>query len=154
MNIRRPDITEGLRKLQCRSLIFVGDNSPFHSEALHMISNLDSRYSALVEVCNAGLFLSIIYIKLLWIWKWVLLIGGYGDIQVQACGSMVTEEQPHAMLIPLEYFLMGYGLYRPSQLSVSPRSPLSPSCIAPELLSPESMGLKLKPIKTRISLEV
>ncbi|GMY28850.1 protein NDL2-like [Fagus crenata] len=118
----RPDITEGLGKLQCRSLIFVGDNSPFHSEALHMISNLDSRYSALVEV--------------------------------QACGSMVTEEQPHAMLIPLEYFLMGFGLYRPSKLSVSPRSPLSPSCIAPELLSPESMGLKLKPIKTRISLEV
>lgn len=118
----RPDITEGLGKLQCRSLIFVGDNSPFHSEALHMITNLDSRYSALVEV--------------------------------QACGSMVTEEQPHAMLIPLEYFLMGFGLYRPSQLSVSPRSPLSPSCIAPELLSPESMGLKLKPIKTRISLEV
>ncbi|XP_035541840.1 protein NDL2-like isoform X1 [Juglans regia] len=118
----RPDLTNGLRKLQCRSLIFVGDNSPFHSEALHMTSNLDRRYSALVEV--------------------------------QACGSMVTEEQPHAMLIPLEYFLMGYGLYRPSQVSVSPRSPLSPSCIAPELLSPESMGLKLKPIKTRISLQV
>ncbi|KAE8100007.1 hypothetical protein FH972_017945 [Carpinus fangiana] len=118
----RPDITEGLRKLQCRSLIFVGDNSPFHFEAMHMTSNLDRRYSALVEV--------------------------------QACGSMVTEEQPHAMMIPLEYFLMGYGLYRPSQSSVSPRSPLSPSCIAPELLSPESMGLKLKPIKTRISLQI
>ncbi|RXH91294.1 hypothetical protein DVH24_020317 [Malus domestica] len=114
----RPDISEGLRKLQCRTLIFVGDSSPFHSEALYMTSKLDRRYSALVEV--------------------------------QACGSMVTEEQPHAMLIPLEYFLMGYGLYRPSQSSVSPRSPLSPSCIAPELLSPESMGLKLKPIKTRI----
>ncbi|CBI20627.3 hypothetical protein AAG906_002610 [Vitis piasezkii] len=115
----RPDITEGLRKLQCRSLLFVGDNSPFHSEALHMTSKLDRRYSALVEV--------------------------------QSCGSMVTEEQPHAMLIPMEYFLMGYGLYRPSTVSLSPRSPLSPSCIAPELLSPESMGLKLKPIKTRIS---
>ncbi|PQM38401.1 pollen-specific protein SF21 [Prunus yedoensis var. nudiflora] len=114
----RPDISEGLRKLQCRSLIFVGDSSPFHSEALYMTSKLDRRYSALVEV--------------------------------QACGSMVTEEQPHAMLIPIEYFLMGYGLYRPSQSSVSPRSPLSPSCIAPELLSPESMGLKLKPIKTRV----
>ncbi|KAF3447514.1 hypothetical protein FNV43_RR12700 [Rhamnella rubrinervis] len=117
----RPDITDDLRKLQCRSLIFVGDSSPFHSEALYMTSKLDRRYSALVEV--------------------------------QACGSMVTEEQPHAMLIPLEYFLMGYGLCRQSQSSVSPRSPLSPSCIAPELLSPESMGLKLKPIKTRISLE-
>ncbi|XP_011011863.1 PREDICTED: pollen-specific protein SF21-like isoform X2 [Populus euphratica] len=118
---QRPDITSGLKKLRCRTLVFVGDNSPFHSEALHMITKLDQRYSALVEV--------------------------------QACGSMVTEEQPHAMLLPMEYFFMGYGLYRPCQLSDSPRSPLSPSCISPELLSPESMGLKLKPIKTRVSLE-
>ncbi|KAE9614019.1 hypothetical protein Lal_00016545 [Lupinus albus] len=115
----RPDITEGLKTLKCRTLIFVGDSSPFHSEALHMTSKLDRRFSALVEV--------------------------------QACGSMVTEEQPHAMLIPMEYFLMGYGLYRPCYFSDSPRSPLSPSCISPELLSPESMGLKLKPIKTRVS---
>ncbi|XP_052181338.1 protein NDL1-like [Diospyros lotus] len=119
---RRPDITDGLRGLKCRTLIFVGENSPFHSEAVHMTSKLDRRYSALVEV--------------------------------QACGSMVTEEQPHAMLVPMEYFLMGYGLYRPSQLSGSPRSPLSPTCISPELLSPESMGLKLKPIKTRVSPQV
>ncbi|KAK4759307.1 hypothetical protein SAY87_022438 [Trapa incisa] len=118
---RRPDITDGLKRLRCRTLIFVGENSPFHTEAIHMTSKLDRRYSALVEV--------------------------------QACGSMVTEEQPHAMLIPLEYFMMGYGLYRPSQMNSSPRSPLSPSCISPELLSPESMGLKLKPIKTRISPE-
>lgn len=118
----RPDITGGLKRLKCRTLIFVGDSSPFHSEALHMTSKLDRRLSALVEV--------------------------------QACGSMVTEEQPHAMLIPMEYFFMGYGLYRPCQFSDSPRSPLSPSCISPELLSPESMGLKLKPIKTRVSLEV
>ncbi|KAK2968004.1 hypothetical protein RJ640_009213 [Escallonia rubra] len=118
----RIDLTDGLKKLQCRSLIFVGENSPFHYEALHMTSKLDRRYSALVEV--------------------------------QACGSMVTEEQPDAMLIPMEYFLMGYGFYRPSQFNVSPRSPLSPTCISPELFSPESMGLKLKPIKTRISVEV
>ncbi|PIN07221.1 NDR1 protein [Handroanthus impetiginosus] len=118
---RRPDITDGLKTLKCRTLIFVGDNSPFHSEALHMIAKLDKRCSALVEV--------------------------------QACGSMVTEEQPQAMLTSMEYFLMGYGLYRPSHFSGSPRSPLSPTCIAvaPELLSPESMGLKLKPIKTRLS---
>ncbi|KAG2718242.1 hypothetical protein I3843_03G205000 [Carya illinoinensis] len=119
---RRPDITEGLKRLRCRSLIFVGDSSPFHSEALHMTSKLDRRFSALVEV--------------------------------QACGSVVTEEQPHAMLIPMEFFLMGYGLYRPCHFNDSPRSPLSPSCISPELLSPESMGLKLKPIKTRVSLDV
>ncbi|CAL9061156.1 protein NDL1-like [Musa acuminata AAA Group] len=118
----RHDLTEALKKLQCRTLIFVGEDSPFHSEALHMSAKLDKRYSALVEV--------------------------------QGCGSVVTEEQPHAMLIPMEYFLMGYGLYRPSQLSYSPRSPLSPLCISPELLSPESMGVKLKPIKTRIPAEV
>ena len=47
---RRPDISEGLRKLHCRSLIFVGDMSPFHSEALHITSKLDRRFSALVEV--------------------------------------------------------------------------------------------------------
>ncbi|XP_073034375.1 protein NDL1-like [Primulina eburnea] len=116
---RRPDLTDGLKTLKCRTLIFVGDNSPFHTDSLYMTTKLDRRYSALVEV--------------------------------QACGSMVTEEQPHAMLVPMEYFLTGYGLYRPSQFSGSPRSPLSPSCIAPELLSPESMGLKLKPIKTRLS---
>ncbi|KAE9446338.1 hypothetical protein C3L33_21764, partial [Rhododendron williamsianum] len=118
----RPDITEGLKRLKCRSLIIVGENSPFHAEALHMTSKLDRRFSALVEV--------------------------------QACGSIVTEEQPHAMLIPLEYFLMGFGFYRPSQFNVSPRSPLSPTSISPELFSPESMGLKLKPIKTRMSVQV
>uniref|UniRef100_A0A7N0RHJ5 Pollen-specific protein SF21 n=1 Tax=Kalanchoe fedtschenkoi TaxID=63787 RepID=A0A7N0RHJ5_KALFE len=118
----RPDITDGLISLQCRSLIFVGENSSFHSEAVHMTSKLDRRVSALVEV--------------------------------QSCGSMVTEENPHAMLIPMEYFLMGYWFYKPSKFTISPRSPLSPTCISPELLSPESMGLKLKPIKTRVSLEV
>ncbi|KAG0484712.1 hypothetical protein HPP92_008791 [Vanilla planifolia] len=118
MNGRR-DLTDELKLLRCRTLIFVGESSPFHSDALHMTSKLDRRYSALVEV--------------------------------QACGSLVTEEQPYAMLIPMEYFFMGYGLYRPCQLSYSPRSPLSPTSVSPELLSPESMGLKLKPIKTRMS---
>ncbi|XAR53422.1 hypothetical protein NMG60_11021967 [Bertholletia excelsa] len=119
---RRPDITGGLKSLRCRTLIFVGRDSPFHSEAIHMASNLHRRYSALIEV--------------------------------QACGSVVTEEHPQAMLVPTEYFLTGYGLYRPSQLSESPRSPLSPFSISPELLSPESMGLKLKPIRTRVSPRV
>ncbi|CAL4952105.1 unnamed protein product [Urochloa decumbens] len=119
---RRQDLTESLMKLQCRTLIFVGENSQFHADAVHMTTKLDRRYCALVEV--------------------------------QACGSLVTEEQPHAMLIPMEYFLMGYGLYRPPQQETSPRSTLNPFCISPELLSPESMGVKLKPIKTRISLNV
>lgn len=118
----RHDLTEALKKLQCRTLIFVGENSQFHADAVHMTTKLDRRYCALVEV--------------------------------QACGSLVTEEQPHAMLIPMEYFLMGYGLYRPSQLDSSPCSTLNPFCISPELLSPESMGVKLKPIKTRLSLNV
>jgi hypothetical protein len=74
-------------------------------------------------------------------------------LQVQNCGSLVTEEQPHAMLMPMEYFLMGYGLHRPYQPSSSPRSPLGPCRISPELLSPESMGVKLKPIKTRILVD-
>jgi len=117
----RKDLTENLKQLQCRTLIFVGENSQFHAETVHMTSKLDSRYSALVEV--------------------------------QACGSVVTEEQPHAMLIPMEYFLMGYGLYRPSQINCSPRSPLNLFCVSPELLSPESMGVKLKPIKTRANLK-
>lgn len=72
-------------------------------------------------------------------------------VQVQACGSLVTEEQPHAMLIPLERFLMGYGLYRLDQ-SAS-QSPVKPCCVPPELLSPESLGIKLKPIKTRVCVE-
>ncbi|KAI8023925.1 Protein NDL1 [Camellia lanceoleosa] len=51
---RRPDITGGLKRLKCRTLIFVGEDSPFHSEAVHMTSKLDRRYSALVEVCDAS----------------------------------------------------------------------------------------------------
>ncbi|CAN6331673.1 unnamed protein product [Urochloa humidicola] len=117
----RHDLTESLRKLQCRTLIFVGENSEFHEDAIHMTTKLDRRYCALVEV--------------------------------QDCGSLVTEEQPYAMLMPMEYFLMGYGLFRPYQLSSSPRSPLSACCISPELLSPESMGVKLKPIKTRVTID-
>nr|XP_043606407.1 protein NDL2-like [Erigeron canadensis] len=114
----RADITDGLKRLQCRTLIFVGENSPFHLESLHMTSKLDRRFSALIEVGR--------------------------------CGSVVTEEQPDSMLMPLECFMMGYGVYRPSQLNTSPRSPLSPTSISPELYKPESMGLKLKPIKTRL----
>ncbi|KAJ0467709.1 putative alpha/Beta hydrolase [Helianthus annuus] len=84
--INGPYITERLKKLQCRSLIFVGENSPFNSDSLYMTSKLDRRFSALV----------------------------------QGCGSIVTVEQPDAMLIPLEYFLMGYRLYQPAETHISP----------------------------------
>jgi hypothetical protein len=47
---RRHDLSEGLKKLRCRTLIFVGENSPFHQEALHMNAVMDRRYNALVEV--------------------------------------------------------------------------------------------------------
>jgi hypothetical protein len=50
MIYRRKDLTENLKQLQCRTLIFVGENSQFHAEAVHMTAKLDSRYSALVEV--------------------------------------------------------------------------------------------------------
>ena len=139
-------MTENLKQLQCRTLIFVGENSQFHAEVVHMTAKLDRRYSALVEVpiCTQILF----YVDFR-----VFYIPSLVSLQVQACGSVVTEKQPHAMLIPMEYFLMGYGLYRPRQINYSPRSPLNPFCISPELLSPESMGVKLKPIKTRANLK-
>jgi len=47
---RRHDLTDSLRKLQCRTLIFVGENSEFHEDAIHMTAKLDRRYCALVEV--------------------------------------------------------------------------------------------------------
>ncbi|KAK9291396.1 hypothetical protein L1049_019343 [Liquidambar formosana] len=121
----RHDLTEDLNKLQCKTLIFVGESSPFYAESVYMSAKLDRKSSALVEV--------------------------------QACGSLVTEEHPYAMLIPIEFFLMGFGYYRPfaslSSNSSNPASPTSHSCIAPELLSPESLGIKLKPIKTRVTIE-
>jgi pimeloyl-ACP methyl ester carboxylesterase len=46
----RHDLTEALKKLQCRTLIFVGENSQFHDDAVHMTTKLDRRYCALVEV--------------------------------------------------------------------------------------------------------
>lgn len=119
---QRVDLSERVKKLKCRTLIIFGEHSPFHHEALHLSTQMHRRYNALIEV--------------------------------QACGSLVTEEQPHAMFVPMELFLMGYSFYqRPVySLSSTPTSPLSPPCVSPELLSPESLGLKLKPIKTRVSV--
>ncbi|XP_048136056.1 protein NDL1-like isoform X2 [Rhodamnia argentea] len=125
---RRHDLTDSLKNLHCKTLIFVGESSPFHAESTYMGAKMDRKVCALVEV--------------------------------QACGSLVTEEHPYAMLIPIEFFLMGFGYYRPPYFTCSPKnessptSPSSRSCIAPELLSPESLGIKLKPIKTRVAIEV
>ncbi|KAK9073720.1 hypothetical protein SSX86_006314 [Deinandra increscens subsp. villosa] len=116
---RRRGITEELESLECKTIIFVGDSSPFRDEALDMSVKLGRNCSALIEV--------------------------------HACGSLVTQEQPHAMLIPLEYFLKGFGLHRPCQYSDSSSSPLGACCIDPRLLYPEKMGLKLRPVKTRAS---
>ncbi|PON73878.1 NDRG [Parasponia andersonii] len=124
----RHDLTEDFKKLQCKTLIFVGDSSPFHSESLYMSAKMDRKSCALVEV--------------------------------QACGSLVTEEHPYAMVVPIELFLMGFGFYRQTHFATSssngsnPASPSSRSCIAPELLSPESLGIKLKPIKTRADIAI
>lgn len=80
--------------------------------------------------------------------------------QVHACGSLVTEEHPYAMIVPIEFFLMRFGYHRQPQFASSasngsnPTSPSSHSCIAPELLSPESLGIKLKPIKTRAGIDI
>ncbi|XP_073121465.1 protein NDL1-like [Henckelia pumila] len=49
---RRPDLTNGLKTLKCRTLIFVGDNFPFHTKSLHMATKLGKRYIDLVEAYN------------------------------------------------------------------------------------------------------
>ncbi|MFS7965369.1 putative alpha/Beta hydrolase [Helianthus anomalus] len=47
----RRDITEELKSLECKTIIFVGDSSPFHDEALQIAEKLGTNCSALVEVC-------------------------------------------------------------------------------------------------------
>ncbi|KAK7277841.1 hypothetical protein RJT34_22859 [Clitoria ternatea] len=124
----RHDLSEGLKELQCKTLIFAGESSPFHDESVYMSAKLDNKLCALVEV--------------------------------QACGSLVTEEHPYSMIIPLECFLMNFGYHRQLHVGSSssngsnPASPSNHSCIAPELLSPESLGIKLKPIRTRVHVEI
>nr|AFK42089.1 unknown [Lotus japonicus] len=125
INVRH-DLTEGLKNLQCKTLIFAGESSPFHAESVYMSTKINGKICAFVE----------------------------------ACGSLVTEEHPNSMIVPLQCFLTGFGFHRQSHLASSssngsnPASPTSPSCIAPELLSPESLGIKLKPIRTRVRVEI
>ncbi|KAL1340004.1 hypothetical protein AAHE18_U085700 [Arachis hypogaea] len=128
INVRQ-DLTEGLKNLQCKTLIFAGESSPFHDESVYMSTKIDRKICALVEV--------------------------------QACGSLVTEEHPNSMIFPLECFLMGFGYQRQQYFASSSSNgsnPASPSgnhsCIAPELLSPASLGIKLKPIRTRVDVEI
>jgi hypothetical protein len=45
-------LTKHLKKLQCRTLIFVSENSQLNSETVHLTLKLDMRYCALVEVTN------------------------------------------------------------------------------------------------------
>ncbi|KAJ8760693.1 hypothetical protein K2173_017708 [Erythroxylum novogranatense] len=128
INDRRHDLTKGLKKLQCKTLIFVGERSLFREESIHMSANMGNKSCALVEV--------------------------------EACGSLVTEEHPYAMIPPIEFFLMGFGYYRQSNFASTssngskPASPSSHSRVAPELLSLENLGIKLKPIKTRVEFQI
>ncbi|XP_050886627.1 protein NDL1 isoform X3 [Lathyrus oleraceus] len=127
VNARR-DLSEGLKNLHCKTLIFAGESSPFHAESIHMSTKMDSKICALVEV--------------------------------QACGSLVTEEHPNSMIVPIECFLMGFGFHRQphfassSSNGSSPASPSNHTIMAPELLSQESLGIKLKPIRTRVHVEI
>lgn len=47
---RRHDLTEGLKDLQCKTLIFAGESSPFHAESVYMSSKMNHKICALVEV--------------------------------------------------------------------------------------------------------
>jgi hypothetical protein len=77
---QRVDLSDRLKKLKCPTLIIVGEQSPFHHEAMHISTQMHRRYNALIEV--------------------------------QACGSLVTEEQPHSMFVPMDLFLSGYSFYQ------------------------------------------
>jgi protein NDRG1 len=47
---QRVDLSERVKKLKCRTLIIVGEHSPFHHEALHLSTQMHKRYNALIEV--------------------------------------------------------------------------------------------------------
>ncbi len=53
---RRHDLTEGLKKLKCKTLIFVGESSEFHEESVYMSAKMGRKSCALVEVECSSLF--------------------------------------------------------------------------------------------------
>ncbi|KAE8729117.1 hypothetical protein F3Y22_tig00003973pilonHSYRG00043 [Hibiscus syriacus] len=86
------------------------------------------------------------------------LPGSQSTIQLRFCFSnednVVSEKHTPRFLFE-ESILSGFEPHFATSSSngLNPLSPSSQSCIAPGLLSPESLGIKLKPIKTRGSLK-
>eukprot|EP00897_Mesotaenium_endlicherianum_P004753 jgi/Mesen1/4305/ME000022S03594 len=122
----RGDLSERLHEVQCETLILVGEKSPFHADSVVMRDRMRRGLTS---------------------WR-----------EIEACGSLVTEERPHTMQGPLEHYLLGLGFSRPPPESMAEyRSPsLSPQGsqhFSPELMSPQALGIKLKPIRTRIEIQ-
>ncbi|KAL3750234.1 hypothetical protein ACJRO7_011255 [Eucalyptus globulus] len=44
---RRHDLTDNLKNLHCKTLIFVGESSPFHAESMYMSAKMDRKVCAL-----------------------------------------------------------------------------------------------------------
>ncbi|XVF42145.1 hypothetical protein PTKIN_Ptkin01aG0336100 [Pterospermum kingtungense] len=47
---KRHDLTDELKKLQCKTLVFVGESSPFRTESVHMSTKIGRKNCTLVEV--------------------------------------------------------------------------------------------------------
>lgn len=122
----RVDLSDSVARLECAALIVTGEDSPFLDESTAMGEAMDSHLTT--------------------------------QAKVRACGSLVTAERPREMLAPLELFLLGLGYGCPTRTPPGggelPRSPFF-SCpvsphLTPEAMSPQGLGLKLKPIRTRV----
>ncbi|KAJ7541971.1 hypothetical protein O6H91_10G083600 [Diphasiastrum complanatum] len=117
----RSDLTARLRKLERRTLICVGEDSPFYHESIHFSNNLSPRYISLVEVQGCG----------------SLVIEEQPDYMWKSMESFLMEHGfQRPVLLPRKSF--------------SASNLLSPPCLQAQLFSLESYGLKLKPIKTRM----
>ncbi|KAL2317900.1 hypothetical protein Fmac_031776 [Flemingia macrophylla] len=116
----RPDISEGLRKLHCRSLIFVGDMSPFHSEALHMTAKLDRRFSALVEVFRIVKFPIACYIAII---LDLMTVGG-----TTGSSMWINGNRGAASCLVNTDGVLSYGIWlvQAIQAECQPKKPLEP----------------------------